>query len=308
MAIIRKNIGDIVTTVRASTGTYFDIAGVMQNAAANLPRIDYDPVTHVCKGLLVEPAATNLFLNSEVPVTQSRAVTAQVYTISIYGSGTISLSGAATATLTGSGASNNRTTFTFTPTVGTLNMTVSGSGIKAQLETGAVATSYIQTAASTVTRAVDQISVAGDNFSSVFNTTEGTIYVEYIPKATAASGQILAGVGLAGAFGTGAYASRTPSTGVISISPNSGSALGNIGASSANVISKLAWAWATSSRSAVLNGAVVRTDTNATPAGLNRFSIGCSYWDLGSQINGHILRFKYYPEKLSNAQLQALTA
>jgi hypothetical protein len=37
----------------------YDVAGVLVNVAAASLAIDYDPVTHVCKGLLCEPQATN---------------------------------------------------------------------------------------------------------------------------------------------------------------------------------------------------------------------------------------------------------
>jgi uncharacterized protein YmfQ (DUF2313 family) len=52
-------------TSRASTATYFDAAGVLQTAAANVARMDYDPVTHITKGLLLEPAATNMLPYSD---------------------------------------------------------------------------------------------------------------------------------------------------------------------------------------------------------------------------------------------------
>lgn len=54
-----------VSFTRASTGTYFDRFGVLRTAAAGVPRIDHDPVTGECRGLLVEPAATNLLTYSE---------------------------------------------------------------------------------------------------------------------------------------------------------------------------------------------------------------------------------------------------
>lgn len=44
---------------RASIGTYFDSAGTLQTASAGIPRFDYDPVTHVAKGLLLEESRTN---------------------------------------------------------------------------------------------------------------------------------------------------------------------------------------------------------------------------------------------------------
>jgi len=49
---------------RSTTATYFDVLGVMQTAAINVPRIGYDPVTHAHTGLIIEAAATNLLTYS----------------------------------------------------------------------------------------------------------------------------------------------------------------------------------------------------------------------------------------------------
>ena len=54
-----------ITFTRNSIATYFDKFGVMQTAGVNQPRIDYDPVTGECKGLLIEGQRTNLLTYSE---------------------------------------------------------------------------------------------------------------------------------------------------------------------------------------------------------------------------------------------------
>jgi hypothetical protein len=54
-----------VTFSRASTATYFNASGVMQTAASGSPRFDFDPITHVPRGLLIEEARTNLLLYSD---------------------------------------------------------------------------------------------------------------------------------------------------------------------------------------------------------------------------------------------------
>lgn len=50
---------------RASIGTYFGSDGLLKTAAVNEPRFEYDPVTKLPLGLLIEPARTNLFTYSE---------------------------------------------------------------------------------------------------------------------------------------------------------------------------------------------------------------------------------------------------
>jgi len=49
-----------ITFTRASTATYFNAAGLMQAAATNAPRWDYDPTTLQLRGLLVEEQRTNI--------------------------------------------------------------------------------------------------------------------------------------------------------------------------------------------------------------------------------------------------------
>ncbi|MFA7275765.1 MAG: hypothetical protein WC043_03070 [Pseudobdellovibrionaceae bacterium] len=47
------------TFTRASTATYYDSSGTLQTAASGAARFDYDPVTHVAKGILIEESRIN---------------------------------------------------------------------------------------------------------------------------------------------------------------------------------------------------------------------------------------------------------
>jgi hypothetical protein len=64
MPLVSKAFGDIITFTRASTATYFDSAGVLQSAAVDQPRLDYDPATLAAQGLLIEEARTNSIRNN----------------------------------------------------------------------------------------------------------------------------------------------------------------------------------------------------------------------------------------------------
>ncbi len=63
--IVPTTILDTGAFTRSTTATYFDVDGVMQTAAIDVPRIGYDPVTHAHTGLILEGAATNLLTYSE---------------------------------------------------------------------------------------------------------------------------------------------------------------------------------------------------------------------------------------------------
>ena len=62
--LVSHPLTPFVTFTRSSTATYFDAMGVMRQAANDTPRIDYDPATGECKGLLIEEQRTNLFRSS----------------------------------------------------------------------------------------------------------------------------------------------------------------------------------------------------------------------------------------------------
>lgn len=161
MKIIRPiTVTDSGAFSRGSTASYWDKTGVPQLAANDIPRFTYEP-TDLTKPprYLGEAASTNILLNSLINgtslTTQSVTVTAQSYTLSFYGSGTIVLSGAAVGTVIGSNVSTIYTTFTFTPVDGSLTLTISGTVQYANLESGSVATSFIPTAGTPVSRSAD---------------------------------------------------------------------------------------------------------------------------------------------------------
>lgn len=308
-------LAPFVTFTRASTATYFDSAGVMQTAAVNEPRIDYDPATGELRGLLIEEQRTNLLLNSAVLSTQSVTVTAVAHTLSFTGTGTVTLSGASTAgPLVGTGA-NDRVTLTFTPTAGSLTLTVSGSVTLAQLEAGAFATSYIPTTDTAQTRAADDPRVS--TLSSIgFNAAASSIFVEAECAYVDAGNQVGALFELFGSatnyvrFYLDATGARTGQPVTWVRNSTLVQLMGNTSQYSPPLAQiRVATAYDAATSAMCTNGAsvveavsppVLPAPTilhigrqNGTPATTG------SYW---------IRRMRYYPRRLPNAQLQALTA
>lgn len=145
-----------ISWVRESEGNGFNRYGEFATALNDIPRQE-------AYGWLIETERQNLLLNSETLSTQDITVTAQTYTLSFYGTGSVTLSGVAVATLAGTGASG-RVSLSFTPSAGALTLTVSGTVTRAQVEAGDFATSYIKTTASAETRSADIVTIpAGGN-------------------------------------------------------------------------------------------------------------------------------------------------
>lgn len=107
-------------------------------------------------------AFTNLLLNagqSSNLATQSVTVSAEAHTLSFIGTGTVTLSGVSTAgPLVGTGA-NDRVTLTFTPTAGSLTLTVTGTVQYAGLVAQSAAGPIIATTTATATVAEDNLPI-----------------------------------------------------------------------------------------------------------------------------------------------------
>lgn len=308
--IVREGVlAGFVTYTRAdasSCATYFDSAGVMQIAAANIPRKTYDPSTLALRGLMIEEARTNRVLNSATLVTQSVTVAAVAHTLSFYGTGTVTLSGASTAgPLVGTGATN-RVTLTFTPTAGSLTLTVTGTCTLGQLEAGALVTSYIPTVGSAVTRAADN-GVLSTLSQIAFNATEGTIFSSAIRHDGA--NRSAHAMALDDSTGNNFITALMSSTTVVSGFRHrlGGGAETNVTPVNVgtNNEARIAFAFKANDFAVSVNGSAVSTNGTLSVPTLNRLVVGAR----GSEyLNGTIKNLRYYWRKFSPAELQALTA
>jgi len=301
---------DLITFSRASSATFLGSNGLLQTAANNVPRIEYD-ATGAVKGLLIEEARTNLLLNSGTLSTQSVTVANVANTLSFTGTGTVTLSGVSTAgPLVGTGTGeSNRVSLTFTPTAGTLTLTVSGTVTNAQIEAGSFPTSYIPTTGAAATRARDLAEIPTSAFG--YNNDKGSISVEF--KSNKPSSLDYGAFVLSDGGPTNRILHFTSSTSHRGGSLNSGNLDVNIGAGSRGAPSELvkfAIGFSDNNFAASLNGATAVTDTSVTiPSGLSKLALGYYYPTLPNTnlINGHIKSIQYYPRRLTNTQLQELT-
>ena len=178
----------------------------------------------------------------------------------------------------------------------------------AQLEAGSFPTSYIPTVASQVTRAADVASV--NTLSPWYNATEGTIYVEADSFVNITTAQVYNSASIND--GTSSNRHR-----MFIYNGNWGAAevvggvnqcdLQRFASYTANVPAKSAFGYKINDFALSVNGTAALTDTSGSVAtSLSRLSIGGSPTD--NFINGHIRRITYYPRRLTNAELQAITA
>ena len=308
-----------ITFTRASTATYFDVNGTMQTATTNAPRWDYSSAGTVLKGLFLEGAATNVLLNSATLGTQSVAVTAQPYTLSFYGTGTITLSGTFAGSLVGAGAFPARISLLFTPTAGTLTLTVTGTVQSAQLEAGSFATSYIPTTAAAATRAADACAMTGANFSSWFTSNAaGSFAVEafysIIPPGATGTGRLIElsdgttanFLAMLPSFSTNQYQLASTIASAAGTSLNAAS-----GATPPSVVVKVADAYGGGSRFFCANsgGGAGPSPVLSTAGGIatvTQLGIG-NRPDLARPLAGYIRRIRYWPRTLSASELQSVT-
>ena len=291
-----------VTFSRASTATYTDASGVIQTAAVNQPRWDYAGGS--LRGVLIEEARTNLLLNSATLSTQSVAVTAQAYTLSFYGTGTVTKSGAATGALVGTGA-GQRVTQTFTPTAGTLTLTVTGSVTNAQIEAG-FATSWISTAGATATRAMDVCYIPTN--VSWFNPNAWTLALSfYGPLTTGGCGGFSDGT-----FGNSAYLAvdGNPYAGMTYAPTGGGTAYAPAGSIVSRAgLNKLCSGFTPTRLAMAANGSAVGSIAMTTAAltTATRLSLGNDPWSLTTAACVALRQAGVWPRALPDAEMQQVT-
>ena len=179
----------------------------------------------------------------------------------------------------------------------------------AQLEAGSFPTSYLKTEASQVTRSADSANMTGANFSDWYRQDEGTVYVESKSNGLLSVGPISAEISngtiyellVTGQFISGAVRSLiVTSAGVNYVLLQT--AVNPIG------YIKSSGAYKFNDFSGTVNGGTVSTDANGILPNVNQLNIGSNGRNTAQMLNGHVRKLSYYPQALTQTQLQAITS
>jgi len=177
-----------------------------------------------------------------------------------------------------------------------------------QLEQGGFATSVIPTTTTALTRNADVASMTGTNFSSWYNASEGTFVVNFaIPNATDSRSQLTAGDGTANERII--ITNNSSLSGTAFRVVDGGSDQCDISRSQSfanNATVKVAGAYKVNDFAISQNGGSVGTDTSGTLPTVTTLFIGTN--GVVQYSNSYIRRIAYYPTRLANTTLQALTA
>jgi hypothetical protein len=178
----------------------------------------------------------------------------------------------------------------------------------AQLEAGAFPTSYIPTTTATVTRSADVASITGTNFSSWYRQDEGTVFASYsLPNSLTIAGARVFNI------------QNTAGTSQIWLRMQGGTnrlyevtdggaqqAVLSAGNFSANTLYKGVIAVRANDFAFSDNGSTPLTDTLGTLGTPVQMGIGMDT-NGSAPLCGHIRRLTYWPTRLANPTLQALT-
>jgi len=180
----------------------------------------------------------------------------------------------------------------------------------AQLEEGSFPTSYIKTSGASATRSADNASITGENFSSWYRQDEGSLYSEALTYGDYIH-RVLN-------FSDGTSNNRIVTTLLSSeqllVKNNNNTEISiDAGSYNFNQFLKQGTGYKDDNFFVAIGGdegsSIDRNDSTSggsVPKSLNKLNIGRS--ELNTfYLNGHIKKLSYYPQRLTNEQLQQLT-
>ena len=183
-----------------------------------------------------------------------------------------------------------------------------------QVEVGAFASSYIPTTTAQVTRAADVVASAQttraadvpviNDLGEWYNQSEGTLYVEAIPLGVPS--------GIYACLNDGNLNNRlqvdsVTTGGRLTVIAGGSTQVSMIGSAVplAGQVQKTAASFKANDFAICANGGLIKTDTVGILPTMSRLSFMAA--TVGGQPNAHLRVIKYFPRKLTDAELQVLT-
>jgi hypothetical protein len=179
----------------------------------------------------------------------------------------------------------------------------------AQLEAGSFPTSYIPTTTATVTRAADVASMTGSNFSSWYRQDEGTFVANVLSTPSVQSLAFDCGNNAINSAGLNGHIFQLFATSVNATTEVSGVTQASPTVSFTGSTARSAYGCKLNNFNLATNGTLGTLDTSGTVP-----TLASQQLVIGTRFNGTfalnkpIARLAYYPVRLPDAQLQALTA
>lgn len=172
-----------------------------------------------------------------------------------------------------------------------------------QMELGAFATSYIPTTTAALTRNADVAVMTGTNFSDWFNASEGSAVIQVLPST-------ISGTRPAVEFDDNTANETIVLRGVAAdpqlyvVDGGAAQATLDAGTITANAAYRLAGAWKSSSFATAINGAASVSQLSGTYPTVTQARFGS---DGTNYLNGWLQNFRYWPQRITNAETQAFS-
>lgn len=173
------------------------------------------------------------------------------------------------------------------------------------IENGAFRTSYIPTSGSQVTRAADVCSI--NTMSPWWNPAEGTILIDFQPTSLLNVGVLAVRGDAENNFHIWSAGSNTAQfERWIGGAANHAPMMTNISPLARN---KIALGYSTAGSSSCANGAAAKTASGGSTPSFSSLRLFGNRWGSGANTaSGYVRGLRYFPKRLTDAQLQALTA
>jgi len=172
-----------------------------------------------------------------------------------------------------------------------------------QLELGAFPTSVIPTSSGAVTRNADVATMTGTNFSDWYNAGAGGAVARVLPSTVSGTRPALQ-FDDATANEVIALRGNTTNPELVIVDGGSPQAQIDAGTITANTAYNLGVAWNTNNCAAAVNGGAAVTDTSATIPTVTQARLGS---DGTNYLNGNIQTLRYWPQRITNAEVQAFS-